>query len=94
MSLDRRSFLASAVLGLEAFRRKVSLFDFNLQPKVSKEKSMSDIPTIPLTSHHHIEADGVHVFYREAGPADAPVILLLHGFPTSSDSDLMRAARI
>jgi len=27
------------------------------------------------------EAD---VFYREAGPADAPVILLLHGFPTAS----------
>ncbi len=27
---------------------------------------------------------GVEVFYREAGPADAPVILLLHGFPTSS----------
>jgi len=39
---------------------------------------------IPLTSHHRIEADGVNVFYREAGPADAPVILLLHGFPTSS----------
>lgn len=39
---------------------------------------------IPLTSHHRIEADGVHLFYREAGPADAPVILLLHGFPTSS----------
>jgi pimeloyl-ACP methyl ester carboxylesterase len=39
---------------------------------------------IPLTSHHRIEADGVRVFYREAGPADAPVILLLHGFPTSS----------
>jgi pimeloyl-ACP methyl ester carboxylesterase len=39
---------------------------------------------IPLTSHHRIEADGVRVFYREAGPANAPVILLLHGFPTSS----------
>lgn len=26
----------------------------------------------------------VNVFYREAGPADAPVILLLHGFPTAS----------
>jgi pimeloyl-ACP methyl ester carboxylesterase len=24
-------------------------------------------------------------FYREAGPQDAPVILLLHGFPTSSN---------
>ena len=39
---------------------------------------------IPLTAHHSIEADGVQVFYREAGPVDAPVILLLHGFPTSS----------
>ncbi|MFT4112683.1 alpha/beta fold hydrolase [Silvibacterium sp.] len=45
---------------------------------------MADTPNIPLTSHHFIEADGVRVFYREAGPADAPVILLLHGFPTSS----------
>jgi pimeloyl-ACP methyl ester carboxylesterase len=29
--------------------------------------------------------DGLDVFYRESGPADAPVILLLHGFPTSSN---------
>jgi pimeloyl-ACP methyl ester carboxylesterase len=28
--------------------------------------------------------DGLKIFYREAGPADAPVILLLHGFPSSS----------
>ena len=28
--------------------------------------------------------DGVKVFYREAGPKDAPVVLLVHGFPTSS----------
>lgn len=33
---------------------------------------------------HRAAADGVTVFYREAGPADAPVLLLLHGFPTSS----------
>ena len=38
----------------------------------------------PKTSIHRVEADGVSVFYREAGPADAPVVLLLHGFPTSS----------
>jgi pimeloyl-ACP methyl ester carboxylesterase len=31
-----------------------------------------------------VRVDNVDVFYREAGPADAPVILLLHGFPTSS----------
>ena len=28
--------------------------------------------------------DGVQIFYREAGPANAPVLLLLHGFPSSS----------
>src|SRR5215475_6134971 len=28
--------------------------------------------------------EGLDVFYREAGPKDAPVLLLLHGFPTSS----------
>jgi pimeloyl-ACP methyl ester carboxylesterase len=33
---------------------------------------------------HRVEADGVNVFYREAGLPDAPVVLLLHGFPTSS----------
>lgn len=30
------------------------------------------------------QIDEVEVFYREAGPVDAPVILLLHGFPTAS----------
>ena len=35
-------------------------------------------------SLHTVEADGVQVFYREAGPPDGPVLLLLHGFPTSS----------
>jgi len=28
--------------------------------------------------------DGVSIFYREAGPSDAPAILLLHGLPSSS----------
>ena len=39
---------------------------------------------IPPTSIHRIQADGVNVFYREAGSPNAPVVLLLHGFPTSS----------
>jgi pimeloyl-ACP methyl ester carboxylesterase len=34
--------------------------------------------------HRTVEIDGQSIFYREAGPADAPTILLLHGFPTSS----------
>jgi pimeloyl-ACP methyl ester carboxylesterase len=39
---------------------------------------------VPFTSIHRVEADGVQVFYREAGSPQAPVVLLLHGFPTSS----------
>jgi pimeloyl-ACP methyl ester carboxylesterase len=49
-----------------------------------KGKSMAAHAHIPLTSIHRMEADGVNVFYREAGAADAPLVLLLHGFPTSS----------
>ena len=40
--------------------------------------------SVPLTSVQKVEADGVEVFYRAAGDPSAPVLLLLHGFPTSS----------
>lgn len=36
------------------------------------------------TSYHTQTVGDVEVFYREAGPKDAPVLLLLHGFPSSS----------
>jgi len=34
--------------------------------------------------HRTANANGLNIFYREAGPADAPTVLLLHGYPTSS----------
>ncbi len=37
-----------------------------------------------VVSHDFTEIDGVKVFYRAAGDANAPAVLLLHGFPTSS----------
>ncbi len=40
--------------------------------------------TNATTTYHRAEIDGVGIFYREAGPAEAPVIVLLHGFPSSS----------
>jgi pimeloyl-ACP methyl ester carboxylesterase len=43
-------------------------------------------PTKSYPVHYKtIAIDEQEVFYREAGPADAPVMLLLHGFPTSSN---------
>ncbi len=54
----------------------------------------SDLPSTPLTAgvsaadlqvHHRFEQVGdVKVFYREAGPRDAPIVLLLHGYAASS----------
>jgi len=35
-------------------------------------------------AYRTVKIDGLDIFYREAGPKDAPVVLLLHGFPTSS----------
>jgi pimeloyl-ACP methyl ester carboxylesterase len=34
--------------------------------------------------HRHVTIDGTDIFYREAGPDDAPVVLLPHGYPCSS----------
>ncbi|MGP8233223.1 MAG: alpha/beta fold hydrolase [Methylovirgula sp.] len=43
---------------------------------------------LPSTSatitYHRVEVDGIGIFYREAGPKDAPTIVLLHGYPSSS----------
>src|ERR1700761_5059645 len=40
--------------------------------------------TSVTTTYHHVTVEGVGVFYREAGPKDAPTLVLLHGFPSSS----------
>ena len=40
--------------------------------------------TFAETRHRTIDVGGLEIFYREAGPAAGPVVLLLHGFPTSS----------
>ena len=44
-------------------------------------------PTAPestITRYRTVDVDGLKLFYREAGASEAPALLLLHGFPTSS----------
>jgi pimeloyl-ACP methyl ester carboxylesterase len=50
----------------------------------AKQRSSADAGALPVTHHCTANVDGINIFYREAGPHDAPVVLLLHGFPTSS----------
>jgi pimeloyl-ACP methyl ester carboxylesterase/nicotinamidase-related amidase len=54
-----------------------------------KLAALGSAPTMQLTSappvrYRNATVRGVRIHYREAGPANAPVVLLMHGFPTSS----------
>jgi len=40
--------------------------------------------TTPVTYHRTAAVEGLEIFYREAGEPGAPLVLLLHGFPSSS----------
>ncbi len=51
-----------------------------VQETIEKEH----VSTRNMTMHKYAKVEGLDIFYREAGPKDAPTILLLHGFPTSS----------
>ena len=55
-----------------------------LSAQQSKHSASGHEPAIPLTSIHKVKADGVQFLYQAAGEPSAPVVLLLHGFPTSS----------
>jgi pimeloyl-ACP methyl ester carboxylesterase len=63
------------------------------EPNNSKESAAtSSASAYNAIVHDTIDIDGVEIFCREAGPKDAPTLLLLHGYPTSSHMfrDLMR----
>ena len=81
--MNRRDFVTRG--GLVAFAGAAA--GVPAQPATRQKnrmKSMIQHAQVPRTSTRRLEADGVSVFYREAGPPDASVVLLLHGFPTSS----------
>ena len=50
----------------------------------TRAESASDGADVARVFYKTVPIDGLDIFYREAGPADAPTVLLLHGFPTSS----------
>ena len=57
------------------------LTTLNLAPASSAADPKPDAPKV---AHRTVKIDGLDIFYREAGPKDAPTVLLLHGFPSSS----------
>jgi pimeloyl-ACP methyl ester carboxylesterase len=69
MSLNRRSLLATTAIAAPA--------------SVALGAGDAATPTQPVR-YRTVLVDGVEIFFRDAGPRDAPAVLLLHGFPTSS----------
>lgn len=79
ISVGKRNLMQASVLG--AFAMAV--------PGGSTSKTSRPPPDIAAAERSRVryqtqKVGEVEVFYREAGPRDAPVILLLHGFPTAS----------
>jgi len=76
--LDRRTLVAglAGLTSAFAWPRSASAS--------SKPAAKGTALAYPVTYHRTATVDGIRIFYREAGPKDAPVVLLLHGFPTSS----------
>ena len=81
--MNRRDFFTQGSLLAIAGAFPAVVEDAAAEQQKEEKRMVEKIP-VPHTSIHRIEAEGVTVFYREAGPSDAPVVLLLHGFPTSS----------
>jgi pimeloyl-ACP methyl ester carboxylesterase len=74
--LDRRSLLALGCSVLPAAALAAG-------PADASQRSQSSSPEGVRTTYGRKQVGQVSVFYREAGPPGAPVILLLHGFPTA-----------
>lgn len=79
---DRRNALKLGVAGLGILAASATAFAQAAKPATGT--AVSAKPDTQVTRHRTAKVDGVDIFYREAGPANAPVVVLLHGFPTSS----------
>ena len=51
---------------------------------VNSNSTTKETMNICPVYYRSIKIDGLNIFYREAGPVNAPTILLMHGFPSSS----------
>ena len=61
----------------------LALLSVVLAPRTAAARTTKEA-TKHRVSHRTVTVDGLSIFYREAGASDAPTLLLLHGFPSSS----------
>src|SRR6201997_2622639 len=81
--LTRRSFTTSFLAGSAAMVVS-NATSAKAKTTIPARKSSLTGDSVFLTRYRTVDIDGVSIFYREAGPPGAPVMLLLHGWPSSS----------
>jgi pimeloyl-ACP methyl ester carboxylesterase len=77
--MHKRSFL----LGALSVSTSAATLTLSAQAKAASAKRLAPA-SMTVTHHRTAVVDGITIFYREAGRIDAPVVVLLHGFPSSS----------
>ena len=75
---------AEAVVAADPFASGGGFTSHELKPWKVVMAGPGLLPRQEPTHYRSVPVNGVDIFYREAGPEDAPVVLLLHGFPSSS----------
>jgi pimeloyl-ACP methyl ester carboxylesterase len=82
LNSSRRILLTGAAV--IATSLSLALFNYS-SSSIAQEAAKQEVSSSTTSVRYHtVSIDGVDVFYREAGRKDAPAVLLLHGFPTSS----------
>ncbi|MGO4722224.1 MULTISPECIES: alpha/beta fold hydrolase [unclassified Inquilinus] len=79
----RRSFAASFLAGSAAMIASGTVSAKAKTTLPNSKSSLSGHPAVP-THYRTVDIDGLSVSYREAGAPGAPVVLMLHGWPSSS----------
>jgi len=71
-------FVRAAAIGAALFLAVAT------HPGMAEQPAGATPPRVPVIHYQTRKVDSLHIFYAEAGPADAPIVLLLHGFPSAS----------
>ena len=79
--MKRHNSLCLVVAALAAFSSTIVAYRSSFAETPSPASTHAATAAV---AHKTVTVDGMEIFYREAGPQDAPSVLLLHGFPTSS----------
>ena len=84
IDLGRRALLTTGAAGLAGAGAGLALATGMNRVARAAQGPSEAAPSGQPTLHKTVEVDGLDIFYREAGSRYAPTIVLLHGFPTSS----------